>query len=275
MSAAWTIAANEIRLGMRNYWILASAVLMIVLSLALSTLGSAPVGEVGASALSVTSVSLASLAIFMVPLMALLLSSDSIVGDVESGNMLLFLACPISRSSVIVGKFLGQTAIIAIAVIAGYASAAALSFGSTEVTEVSVALTDFAGLTLSSICLGAVFVAIGLLVSNFAKQRGAAAGMAVALWLTLVLLFDMILLGLLVTFGGDWLPSGGLGALLLFNPADVFRLLNISGLGGSGLVSGTVNLSGELTPATLWAALAVWLIIPLAIATVGFQRKEI
>ena len=58
------------------------------LALTLTFLGSAPTGRVGAEALDVVIVSLSSLTIFLVPLIALLISHDAIVGDIERGTML-------------------------------------------------------------------------------------------------------------------------------------------------------------------------------------------
>lgn len=275
MTAMVTIAANELRLGFRNHWITASAALMVVLSLAISALGSAPVGGIGADALSVTIVSLASLAILLVPLMALLLSSDSVIGDIESGNMLLILACPISRSSVLAGKFAGQTLIIAMALIAGYGSAALVTFWSAEVLPDAATWIRFLELTGTSILLGAAFVAIGLLLSNLAGQRGTAAGLAVGAWLFFVLLFDMALMAILVLLGADWLPEGALTLLLMLNPADIFRLLNLGPMGGSGFVAGPAGLGAPAQQIMLWAGLLLWFAVPLGAANLVFRRKEV
>ena len=83
MRAIAIIAAKEIRDGLRNRWVLATTLLMAALALTLTLLGSAPTGTVGASHLSVTVVSLSSLTIFLVPLIALLISHDAIAGEIE------------------------------------------------------------------------------------------------------------------------------------------------------------------------------------------------
>ncbi len=107
MTAA-AIAAKEIREGFRNRWVLATTLLLGLLALTLSFLGSAPTGSTGASALDVIVVSLSSLTIFLLPLIALLLSHDAIVGEAERGTLLLLLGYPVARWQVIVGKFLGH-----------------------------------------------------------------------------------------------------------------------------------------------------------------------
>ena len=54
---------------------------------------------------------------------------------------------------------------------------------------------DFAALVMSSVLLGAVFIAIGYVVSAVVRDRGMAGGMAVGIWLVFVLVYDMALLG--------------------------------------------------------------------------------
>ena len=50
-------------------------------------LGSSPTGTVKADPLAVTVVSLSSLSIFLVPLIAMLLAYDAVVGEVDRGTM--------------------------------------------------------------------------------------------------------------------------------------------------------------------------------------------
>src|SRR5579863_10552751 len=81
------IAGKELRDGMRNRWVVATTALLAALALTLAFLGAAPTGAVRVSGLAVTIVSLSSLSIFLVPLIALLLSYDAIVGEVDRGAM--------------------------------------------------------------------------------------------------------------------------------------------------------------------------------------------
>src|SRR3569832_2661847 len=120
----------EIRDGMRNRWVMATTLLLAALALTLSFLGSAPTGAVKVSPLEVTIVSLSSLTIFLLPLIALLLSYDAIVGEIDRGAMALLLAYPVARWQVMLGKFIGHAAVIAFATTLGYGDAGvALGFG--------------------------------------------------------------------------------------------------------------------------------------------------
>lgn len=276
MSSILIIAAKEIRESIRNRWVLAATLLLAALALSLTFLGSAPTGHVGVRALDVVVVSLSSLTIFLVPLIALLISHDAVVGEMERGTMLLLLSYPVARWQVLLGKFCGHLAVLAFSTCIGYgAAAAALLATGTEIAADS--LTAFAAMIASSILLGAVFVAIGYLVSALVRDRGTAAGVCIGLWLVLVLVYDMALLGLLVLDQGRSISGGVLDALLLLNPTDAYRLFNLTGFANVNLFSGMAGLSGStgLGAPVLLSALALWTIVPLALASLAFGRREL
>lgn len=269
------IARKEIQEGLRNRWVLATTLLLAALALTLSFLGSAPTGNVGVNRLDVVIVSLSSLTIFLVPLIALLLSHDAIVGESERGTMLLLLSYPIGRSEVIFGKFLGHLAILAFATAIGYGVAAA----ALTVTGADIAIDSwraFLSMVGSSVLLGAVFLAIGYLTSTLVSERSTAGGVAIGIWLFFVLIYDMALLGGLVAAKGQAVPALLLDLLLLANPTDAYRLLNL-GSGNAGALSGMGGIAAHtgLTAPVLIAALALWTIVPLGCATVVFSRREV
>lgn len=276
MKSLWIVAIKEIQEGLRNRWVLATTLLLLALSLTLSFLGSAPTGNVGVRALDVVIVSLSSLSIFLLPLIALLISYDAIVGEVDRGTMLLLLSYPVARWQVLLGKFCGHVAILAFATILGYgATAVALAATSTPIEADS--LFAFARLIGSSILLGAVFVAIGYLISAKVQDRGTAGGIAIGMWLLLVLLYDMAILGALVVDQGRTLSAGMLNLLLLLNPTDVYRMFNLAGSAGVSALSGMAGIAEVQTmPApALLGMLAAWTLVPLAGAVLIFSRREL
>jgi Cu-processing system permease protein len=268
------IAGKEVRDGMRNRWIVATTLLLAALALTLTFLGSAPTGTVGASRLAVTVVSLSSLTIFLVPLIALLLAYDAVVGEFERGTLLLLLSYPVARWQVVIGKFLGHLAILAFATAVGYGAAA----GALLLTDGKVAgLATFAAMIGSSVLLGAVFVAIGYFISATVRDRGLAGGLAIGVWLLFVLIYDMALLGLLVVDKGQIISADMLNVLLLFNPADAFRVLNLKGPGGASQFAGMAGLSDDagLSPAVLLTALVLWIALPLGGAALALGRRQL
>lgn len=276
MNAIRLIAGKEIRDGLRNRWVVATTGLMAALALTLAFLGSAPTGTVGVGALEVTVVSLSSLTIFLLPLIALLLSYDAVVGEIDRGTMLLLLTYPVSRQQVVLGKFIGHTAILGFATTLGYGAAGlALGLASGELGGESS--RAFAAMIGSSVLLGAAFTAMGYLISVCVRDRGTAAGLAIGVWLLFVLLFDMGLLGFLVADQGRTLTPELVNRLLLANPADIYRLFNLTGFAKVSTFAGMAGLAEQvrLSPALLLAALLAWVVVPLTAATLLFARKQL
>lgn len=270
------IAGKEIQESLRNRWVLATTLLLATLALTLTFLGSAPTGTVGVRALDVVIVSLSSLTIFLLPLIALLISHDAIVGEMERGTMLLLLSYPVGRSQVLLGKFAGHLAVLAFATVLGY-GAAALVLAATGAAIDTYSWGAFGNMIGSSILLGAVFIAVGYLVSALASDRGTAAGIAIGIWLLFVLIYDMALLGILVVDQGRFITTGILNALLLFNPTDAYRIFNLAGSANVSVFAGMAGLANTITlnPLVLLAALTAWALVPLALAALAFSRREL
>jgi Cu-processing system permease protein len=269
------IAGKEIQEAMRNRWVLATTLLLATLALTLTLLGSAPTGTVGVRALDVVIVSLSSLSIFLLPLIALLISHDAIAGEVERGTMLLLLSYPVGRWQILIGKFAGHLAILAFATSLGY-GLAALVLAATGAAIDASSLAAFAMLIGSSVLLGAVFISVGYLVSALVRERATAAGIVIGIWLLLVIIYDMALLGLLVLDQGRTISGGVLNALLLANPTDGYRMFNLSGSNVS-LFSGMAGLADAVTlnPFVLLVALLAWVLLPLGLAAIAFSRREL
>jgi Cu-processing system permease protein len=274
MKAILVVALKEIQEGLRNRWVLAATLLLAGLSLSLTLLGSAPTGNVGASALDVVIVSLSSLTIFLLPLIALLISHDAIVGEMERGTMILLLSYPIARAHVILGKFIGHVLILSFATLVGY-GAAAVALVATGAVVSTQSWAAFVSMLGTSVLLGAIFVALGYAVSSLVRQRGTAAGMAIGVWLVLVLVFDMALLGLLVFDQGRTISSSVLNLLLFLNPTDLYRLSNLTGTNVSQF-SGMAGLTASVGHSfgVLIAAMVGWVAVPLALAMLAFGRRE-
>jgi Cu-processing system permease protein len=274
MTNILAIAGKEIREGIRNRWILATTLLLATLSLTLTFLGSAPTGTIGASQLAITIASLSSLTIMLLPLIALLLAYDSICGELDRGTLLLLLSYPVARWQLIAGKYLGHIAILAFATCIGYGvSAAAMATIHGDFSG----WQSFLAMLASSILLGSAFLALGYLVSATVADRGAAGGLAIGIWLLFVLIYDMALLGLLVVDQGKTVTTPILNVLLLLNPADAYRVLNLTGFGEVAQFTGMAGVTQDAaaSPITLIAALVLWTAIPLLGAAMMLRRRQI
>ncbi len=271
-SPVLTIARRELAEGLRNRWVVSTTLLMAALASAIAALGSAPTGSTSTGALDVVVVGLASLTIFLVPLIALLISHNAITREAEGGTLLLLLSHPLARWQVIAGKFLGQLGIMGFATIIGFTFAA----GFVVWQHGAEGWQAFGAMTGASILLGAVFLSLGLLASASVQESSTAAGISIGLWLLFVAIYDMALLAVLVAQGGHAIPGWLMDLALVLNPTDAYRLLTL-GEGSSAMLSGMGGVfdNSALTPGLLVGALALWCALPLGLAMAVFSRRNL
>jgi len=275
MKILWLLASKELRDGLRNRWVAAAIVVLGGLALALSLLGSAPTGSIKASALDISIISLASLSVYLIPLIALMLSFDALVGEFERGTMMLLLTYPVTRWQVILGKFLGHVMILSIAIFAGYGGAVLIM---TVLTGSSLeGWQAYIVMMCSSLALGAVFIALGYLVSVLVKERATAAGTAIGLWLAFVVLYDLLLFGVLLIDENQVISQQLFSALMLISPTDTYRILNLSMFDGVSQAAGIAGVASEagMSATLLTGVLMLWIIAPLISTLLIFQRREL
>lgn len=266
-------AVTEAHIARRNRWVLIAVVLMVVFSLVLSAVGSAPTGRLGADSLSVTVASLTSLAVYLVPLVALLMSFDAVAGEVERGTLPLLLTYPVARSEILAGKLLAHTSILIIALVAGYGAAAVIAV----VTDPAslAGLGALWRLTWTSTLLGATFLGIGYALSSLARRASGAAGLAIGLWLGLVVLYDLGLLAAVVADNGGAFTTHVFPLALLANPADAFRLFNLAASEATAAASGVGGAAGTISQWQSLLSILVWPVFALLLATLTFRKAEI
>jgi len=275
MSNILTIAKKEFKDALRNRWILFATALLTILSISLTFFGSSSVGTIDASNLSVTVVSLSSLSIYLIPLIALLISYDAIVGEAERGTLLLFLTYPVSRSSILMGKFLGHLSILSFAIIFGFGSSGILS----AITGGLPAIGDllpFLLLIITSIILGGVFISFAYLISTIVKERTTAAGLSLFIWVFFVVIFDLILI-VLISNSNNIINEKNLQLIMMLNPTDIYRVLNLTSFENVKILSGLSSVVGfiKLGKATMLLIFLSWSIIPLIITNFIFKKKEL
>ena len=275
MNIVWTLALKELRDGFRNRWVAAAVIVLAILALALSILGSAPTGSVRVSELDIRVISLASLSVYLIPLIALMLSYDALVGEFERGTMMLLLAYPVTRGQIVIGKFLGHVMILLIAILAGYGGTVVIltlvTDGGTEGWQA------YAAMMASSLVLGAVFIALGYFVSAIVRERATAVGAAIGLWLVFVVLYDLLLFGLLTMDEEQKIGQQLFSMLMLVSPTDIYRVLNLSLFEGVSEAAGIAGVASEagLGASLLVGAMLVWIVLPLGATVLIFQRREV
>jgi Cu-processing system permease protein len=265
-------ARIEANIARRNRWVSIAVLLMVVFSLVLSAAGSAPTGALGADRLSIVVASLTSLSVYLVPLVALLMSFDAIAGEIERGTLPLLLTYPVARWEVLAGKLLAHVVILIVALVAGYGSAALIAVLTDP--EAIVGLGALWRLTWTSVLLGATFLGIGYAVSALSRRASGAAGLAIGVWLGLVVLYDLGLLAAVVADEGGFFTTQVFPIALLANPADAFRLFNLSAAEASAAASGVAGAAGAIPQWQSLGSVVIWPLLALALAALTFRKVD-
>lgn len=277
------IARKEFNDAIRSYALIAISVLFFLLTLALAGIyvaidffgGTGELTVEGMISFTTTG------ATVFVPVIAIVLTYKSIVGERNSGSLSLALSLPNTRQDVFFGKFVGRSAILLVAIFAAFVAGMLVTawefgFGAIGTFLLYVVLISL---------LGLVYVAIGLALSGATDSSIlAAAGSLVIfglfrflwtpLWIALFALKNRLL-------EGEWLPPGTeetptwLELGLFLNPHNAYGTI-VDGViyeTPSGYARILID-QGDAFFANEWAGfimVVLWIAVPLA---AGFYRFD-
>jgi Cu-processing system permease protein len=264
MTNLLTIARLELTAATRLKWIrLLTAAFALLAAAAAYSAGAA--NEIaGAEGFSRTTMALVPVVLILVPLSALILGVSGQAS--EPGSEPFLFGQPVSRATVLVGRWLGESVALAGALVAGLGTGAAIvAFNSG--TE---GLLPFVAFIAASVVLATIFVSIAAAIAAATDKRVVALGVATFAWFFFVLLYDGAALSL-----AGWL-SGRIGGRLLFgsvfgNPTDLIRVVTLSVAGTPNVLGAAgdawVRFLGGATGAALAAAAALiaWTVGPLLV----------
>jgi len=246
----------------RDRWVLVISVLFALLASAVGLYGRSAEADVA----KLTGPSLVTLASLLVPLVALVLSHDAIVGERERNTLGLLLSLPVGRVEVVVAKLVGRGLALAASVGLGLGAAMVVSDPASR-----RALWALMGPTL---LLGLAFLSIGLLISTLTRRQVTAASVVVVVWFGLVFFYDLGVLGLLV------LTDGGLGqetvsALVVGNPAGLYRVEMMYAFAGPDVLRELGLETGLPGPTVVWLLWAGWLVAPALVSGALLSRRKV
>ncbi len=245
------LCLHELRERTRDRWVLVISALFALLASAVGLYGRSAEGNAAA----LTGPSLVTLASLFVPLVALALGYDAIVGERERNTLGLLLSLPVSRAEVVLAKFLGRALALTLAVLGGL-GAAMLAAAEGEARTLGI-------LIVPTLLLGLAFVSIGMLVSAVAPRQSVATSLVVVLWFFLVFFYDLGLLGLLVATDGD-ISQDVIAALVVANPAGLYRVVLIGALSGTDALADLGLVAALPGPWLVGAITTAWIIGPVA-----------
>jgi len=267
-----TVAHRELREAARSRWFVLYTVAFAVLGLAVSFVSAAGAGGSGLSGYGRTTAGLVNLVLLVVPLMGLTAGAASIASDRERGMLPYLLAQPVARVEVLLGKFVGLAGALLASLCLGF-GVCALVLAWKGLRTGAGSIFWLCGL---SFLLALGMLSLGMLISVFARKASVAVGSAIFCWLTLAFVTD---LGLMAGAVALRLRIEDLFALSLANPLQVFKMWSLHAAEASLDVLGPAGLYateeyGRGLHAIFGASLAVWVIVPMAIAGFALKRRS-
>jgi ABC-2 type transport system permease protein len=198
---------------------------------------------------------------------AVVLSYKAIAGESESGSAKLLLGLPHTRRDVFLGKVIGRSGVMFIALLVGLLA----TFG------VAIALLDgtsavgFAGFLVVTMLFGLVYVTLMVSISASTTSTSRAATLGIGLFVVLELMWDVVVFGVAFAANGFAAPAGEMPTWVMafngFAPTMAYE----------SAVTWMIGVLAGQSPAVpffreAWFALvvfAVWAAIP---ALLGYGR---
>ena len=259
-----TIAHMELVAAARLKWIRLLTIAFALLASAAAYSAGAASELSGADGFARTTMALVPVVLILVPLAALILGVSG--QSAEPGSEPFLFGQPVARGSVLIGRWVGESAALGGALIVG------LGVGGSVVVSGSGAggLPRFGLFVVASAALAIIFLSIAAAIAAATDKRVVALGVATFAWCFFVLLYD----GAALSVAG-WL-TGSFGGRVLFgsvfgNPADLIRVVTLSVAGTPNVLGAAgdawIRFLGGTTAAAVAAvvALAVWMVTPLAV----------
>ncbi len=265
------VAANQLTLIMRSKWLAACSFVFVALAFLVTYF--TPTGGAGYGGFNRMTASMLNITLFVIPLIALLLGALFLAGEKEDGGLHLLLTYPVSRASLILGKFLGFLLALG-AVLAG---GCAVSFLAAAFINGRASPAVIIKFYLLAFLLAAMFLAVAVLAGIWAQTRLQALGASLALWAFTVIFYEFLIMGISLFLANEWVvPFLALSVFL--NPAELIRVWIILMFDG-GAVFGPAFYDWARwanSPPGLFffgAAAVLWVIFPLAAANLLLKKE--
>lgn len=273
MTTIQTIIRKELHDARGNRWLYLYAAVVGLLGIVIAETGIHGGGALSLQVFGRTTATLVNLCLFLAPLVAMTLGTATISAERDQGTLEQLLSQPITRSELLLGKYLGLWVALFLATIVGFAPAGIIIGLNASLKQ---ALHFLIYPMLSQILIS-VMLSIGLLISVRARNRAQAHAVGIAIWFICVLAYDILLLGSLSIIS---LPADALTFLLFLNPVDSSRVLSIITLEPDLYVLGPAgaylvdSFTSTGSMGLLLGSLVIWTLLPLLYALRSFNIKQ-
>lgn len=270
--AAIVLAAAELRSALRGRFVQGFGMLFALLAIGIAVAGLSASGQLLVQGFTRTAVSLLPFALYLLPLLGLVLGAGAF-GDEDGGTELL-LAQPVGRVTVLLGRTAGLAAALMAVGLAGFGIAAAV----VGTAAGGAGAGGYLVVAAAALAVGLFGLAVGVLIGVLTRRRLRAISGALAAWFVLAVLFDFVAI-MLLQFVGTGEPGPYLVGLLAINPVDGLRALCLVLLGADVLLGPTGAAMAQLLGPTgggalVVGALVLWTLLALALAGRVYHRRD-
>tara|TARA_B000000460_G_scaffold157885_1_gene111753 strand:+ start:428 stop:1261 length:834 start_codon:yes stop_codon:yes gene_type:complete len=273
-SAFYMILRKELKDSLKSKWLVTFAITFFFLALGVPYIILGAGGLLPQDYPGMVVGTLITLAVPLVPLVSLAMSSTTIAGERETGTLEYLLAQPASKVEVFFGKYVGITLSLTLAMMLGYGGAELIVYA----TNPTFIVSFIYALVYSSLLSGAS-VGLGFIISVLTKSRASAIGSGLFLWFILVIIYDSGFLGVItVALNADTL----LLPLTIANPVETTRILAMMHMADSPLrgelgpqASYLLQQYGSIVASRILAAvLILWVVVPVMISYLIFRGQD-
>ena len=281
LKTVFTIAKKEFMDNIRSKWILLISIIFIILTLLSSYLaGGQAGGEQAFGGMEETVVSLLSISVLLIPLIAIMLGFSTIAGEAESGALSVVLSYPVKRVEVLLGKFFGLGSVLAITPLIGFGLGGIIIVATVGADE-GLAFLTFIGLT---IILGLVYLSVVIFISALCKTRvkAIAGGVILFFW---AMIYGIIIFSIYIATGGnfqDFYTPGGMTNLpdwfwasIVFSPGDTNQMAVMRAFDLNQAFGFQIEPPEWLSMGFLIIIHLTWIIVPLILAYFFFKKRDI
>jgi ABC-2 type transport system permease protein len=213
-----------------------------------------------------------------VPVVGTMVGYKAIVGERTSGSLKFLLGLPHTRREVVFGKLLGRAGIVTVAVLIGFAVGGIVLYAFTTAFDAGIFLI----FTAVTVVLGVTFVSIAVAFSSTTESSSIAIGGAITL--VLLFLFFWGVFMALVNYAARELSLVAPNAMspdwIIFlrrlNPTAAYRNAIFSLIiPDQGMNAAMQNHPFYLENWFGFVILAFWLVVPIGLAYIRFERADL
>lgn len=269
----WNLIIGELNNTFKNRWIILYSLSYFLVGEGLTQFSLLGVSNLGLEAVGRITAALINVILYLTSILSLILGGLSIIGEKESGILEWLYSEPISKSEIIISKFIGLLISISTATILGFGLTGwflALYFPPNDMIKYTMLIP-------ATIIFSATCIAIGMLISVISKNKLEAFGLVFVLWLVMIFIYDLVLMGLTISLD---LNEQMVFVLTILNPFETSRILmmyiidpTLTFLGSTGTY--TTRDLGSMLPFVLVITLILYVIIALLSAIFIFIKRDI